>query len=249
MLGLREGWQSFKAGLDNRHIREYWSAVWNHAWEIWWGAGVIGVVCTAVTLYFTPSRWILGWVVAWVFLVAGYYTWRPYHIRLIPKFEVKQYVAQPTDTFGIDGKKDGWSIYFQLLPKCVTDANVDECRGILTSIEMWDGLRNAWELVEDEAMFLEWSNAAEKPITLYSGGENRLNVFLINNRDRQIMPSVVPFPFRFFTLFNQLGLRQIKAIKFNVKVIAKECPAVSLVMKVQLGTDPYKPMIDLEQVP
>jgi hypothetical protein len=38
-----------------------WRAVWNHAWEIFWGAGVIGVAFTIYTLYFSPPWTLLGW--------------------------------------------------------------------------------------------------------------------------------------------------------------------------------------------
>src|SRR5580693_7760001 len=96
MFNFREGWQSFKEGLDKRHIQEYWIAVWGHAWEIWWGAGVIGLVCTGLTLYYAPSRWLLGWAVAWVFLVAGYYVWRTDHVRLVPKLAVRGTRLQDT---------------------------------------------------------------------------------------------------------------------------------------------------------
>jgi hypothetical protein len=87
-VSLSEGFRSFKEGLDKKLLYAYWLAVWGHAWEIWWGAGVIGVICTVLTLYYAPSRWILGWAVAWVFLVAGYFTWRADRIRLQQKIEV-----------------------------------------------------------------------------------------------------------------------------------------------------------------
>jgi hypothetical protein len=87
MVSLSEGFRAFKEGLDKKFLCAYWVAVWGHAWEIWWGAGVIGVICTVLTIYYAPSRWILGWAVAWVFLVAGYYAWRADHVRLQQKIE------------------------------------------------------------------------------------------------------------------------------------------------------------------
>lgn len=64
MLRFREGWRSFKEGLDRRFLCDYWRAVWNHAWQIFWGAGAVGVILTAFTLYDSPSWKALGWVVA-----------------------------------------------------------------------------------------------------------------------------------------------------------------------------------------
>src|SRR5437763_932413 len=95
MLNFHQGWKSFKEGLNRTHIGEYWISVWNHAWEIWWGAGVIGAICTVWTLYYAPSRWILGWVAAWVFLVAGYYAWRADHLRLVKKISITLVPGEP----------------------------------------------------------------------------------------------------------------------------------------------------------
>ncbi len=111
MLTFREGWRTFREGLNGKHILAYWNALWMHAWETWWGGGVIGVICTCFTLYYAPSRWVLGWVVAWVFLVAGYYVWRPYHIRLTPKLTLGDlhYTNTPTNLPGIERR------FFQIL--------------------------------------------------------------------------------------------------------------------------------------
>jgi hypothetical protein len=98
MLTFREGWRSFKEGLDRHLLWEYCLAVKNHAWEVLWGAGVIGIICTVLTLYYSPSWKAAGWVIAGVVLVAGYFAWRSDHVRLMPKFEVKEYVIQPTET-------------------------------------------------------------------------------------------------------------------------------------------------------
>jgi hypothetical protein len=164
--------------------------------------------------------------------VAGYYAWRADHTRLLPKLEVKDFTRQTTDTFGVDGRRNGWSEYLQLLPRCLTEANVEECRGLLTSIEMLDGFSNEWQSVEEEVMFLEWSHGDASPITLYPHAEKRLNVFFMHSSNREIRPCVLPYPVRFITLFNQLELREIKAIRFKIRLIARDCRAVGLTMKV-----------------
>ena len=179
--------------------------------------------------------------------VAGYYAWRADHIRLTPKLEVKQFTRQQTDTFGENGRRNGWSEYLQLLPHCLTEANVEACRGLLTSIEMLDGFSNSWKPAEEEVMFLEWSHGDATPITLYPHAENRLNVFFMHSSNREIRPCVLPYPVRFITLFNQLPLRRISAVRFNVRIIAKDCQAVEVVMRVELGDDPEHPTVELEQ--
>jgi hypothetical protein len=95
-------------------------------------------------------------------------------------------------------------------------------------------------------MFLEWSHGDATPVTLYPHAERRLNVFFIHSSNREIRPCVTPYPVRFYPMFNQLPLRQIKGIRFNVRIIAKHCPAVRLALKVELGDDPEHPIVELE---
>jgi hypothetical protein len=193
-----------------------------------------------------PSNAKLIVVFVAAMFVAGYYAWRADHVRLLPKFEVTQFTRQTTDTFDQAGKKNGWSEYLQLLPQCLTEANVEECRGLLTSIEMLGGFTDGWEPAEDEVMFLEWSHGDSAPITLYPHAERRLNVFFMHSSNREIRPCVTPYPVRFFTMFNQPQLREIRAVRFKIRIIAKECRAVELAMKVQLGDDYSHPTVELE---
>lgn len=47
-------------------------------------------------------------------------------------------------------------------------------------------------------------------------------------------------------MFNQTELRQIKAIRFEIRIIAKDCRAVELAMKAQFGDDHSHPTVELE---
>jgi hypothetical protein len=76
--------------------------------------------------------------------------------------------------------------------------------------------------------------------------ERRLNVFFMHSSNREIRPCVSPYPARFLTMFNQLELRQIKAVRFKIRIIAKDCRAVELSMKVQFGDDYSHPTVALE---
>lgn len=51
---------------------------------------------------------------------------------------------------------------------------------------------------------------------------------------------------RFLTMFNQLELRQITAIRLKIRIIAKHCRAVELAMRVQFGDDYSHPSVELE---
>jgi len=181
MRDLGEGLQDFKEGLDKKLILEYWAAVRNHAWEILWGAGVIGIPLTILTLYYAPARWLLGFAVAWAILVAGYYAWRSDHLRLIPSLEVRKLFKQPNPT------PVGSSIFIQIEPRCLTESPVYECEGKLVKVDIWK--TDHWEESEwNEPAILGWSQEKEyKPITIEPGIPRRLNIFFVHPNDKAIV--------------------------------------------------------------
>ena len=214
--------------------------------NILFGETLVGIAFLLWWSLAGPSNAKLIVVFVAAMFVAGYYAWRADHVRLLPKFEVTQFTRQTTDTFDQTGKKNGWSEYLQLLPRCLAEANVEECRGLLTSIEMLGGFTDGWEPAEEEVMFLEWSHGDAAPITLYPHAERRLNMFFMHSSNREIRPCVTPYPVRFVTMFDQPELRQIKAVRFKIRIIAKDCRAVELAMKVQFGDDYSHPTVELE---
>ena len=228
----------------------YFEQVYDEWQDILWGTSLPAVAFFLWwTLGLPRNTAILCFFVCFLF-VAGYYVWRVDHVRLIPKFTVDQFEVQPTPMVDRLGFKTGTALYYQLLPKCSTDANVENCRGMLTAIQMWNKNENRWMPVEREVMFLEWSHGAllgpSKPTTLYAGGEQRLNVFCIHSPEPKMRLCVEPFPARFISLFEQLALNTT-AIRFDIQVSADNCPTVRLSMKVQLTGDPFRPIVDLEQ--
>jgi hypothetical protein len=214
--------------------------------NILFGETLVGIAFLLWWSLAGPSNAKLIVVFVLAMFVAGYFAWRADHVRLMPQLEVTQFIQQTTDTFDLAGKKNGWSEYFQLQPRCLTEANVEECRGLLTSIEMLDGFSDSWETAEGEVMFLEWSHSDAAPITVYPHAERRLNVFFLHSSNREIRPCVTPYPVRFLTMFNQLQLRQISAVRLKIRIIAKDCRAVELAMKVQFGDDYSHPTVALE---
>src|SRR5437899_3140008 len=94
------------------------------AWQaLLWGGSVLAVAWGVCFIVGTWPEWV-NWTAVLVAFVAGYHVWRTDHVRLIPQFEVKQFVEQSTPVlFG--GRPIGTAIYFQLVPKCLTDANVE----------------------------------------------------------------------------------------------------------------------------
>lgn len=190
------------------------------------------------------SRLILVFVVA--LFVAGYFAWRSAYMQLLPGFAIQQ--SQRHDARTLDGH---YSAYFQLLPKCFS-VNVEACVGFLTSIEMLDGITEKWSTVEVEALPLQWSYGDEKtahlPITLYSGAEQRLNVFFINSVERRIRPCVYPFPLDFIEKFDPMFLVRVSAIKFGITLKGKDCSDVRVAMIVNRTGDTMNPTVSVEPI-
>jgi hypothetical protein len=240
VTAFSKGIRAFRDGLDRKLFWEYLRAIWDHAWEIFWGAGIIGLICTSVTLYYSPSRWLLGWVVAWVFLVAGYYVWRPYHVRLVPKFEVAEVIAQETDT----ENPNVFNLFVQIVTKCLTEAPVHGCRGHLQRVWHRDRDDGDWVLTSMNAPeFLGWDYYGIDPMTLEPGIDRRLNICSWSTAFRNIIPSVDPLPSKFRSVFGRAG-----TFKFDVKLTAADCPSVDVCVTVNIdGREWNKPALELIQ--
>lgn len=252
MSNFSQGLRSFKEGLDWRLIREYWKAVREHAWEILWGAGMVGIPFAIVTLYYAPSRSFLGWLCVWTVLVAGYYVWRADHIRLIPKFEIRgpiEVIQTPTiDT--VSGHRTGFSTYFQLQPRCLTEGEVESCRGYLRKVERWS--EGGWEPTElNEVIPLQWSLGSQEgsPITLHPGLETRLNVFFVHSERKRITPCIHPMPLRALDVFFVANGGRVNAFRFDIKVTAKDCSDADFYVTVHVTNDPHRPTVEVEAKP
>jgi hypothetical protein len=168
-------------------IPDYLVSVKDHAWEVLWGAGVIGIPFGILTLSWAPSRHALGYVIAAIVFVAGYQLWRDYHVRLQPKLDVGGEITM-TDA-GAGEKKTGEKIkrrYFQIPIKCATEGPVRDCRGQLLRVFRW--ANNRWELTHiAETLDLLWSFRDEPALKLEEGAPRRLNVFFVENTARAIV--------------------------------------------------------------
>ncbi len=93
MRSFKEATRVFWTGWAQ--IFDYLAAVKEHAWEVLWGAGLIGLPFTLITLVWLPAWWrYFGYVVAAVVIVGGYQLWRDYHLRLQPKLRVTKILRQ-----------------------------------------------------------------------------------------------------------------------------------------------------------
>lgn len=225
MSRLSDSLRSFKEGLRWKLLRDYWLPIKEHAWETLWGTGAVGIAFVFYTLYRAPSLRLLGWLVAWVILVAGYNAWRPYHLRLMPKLEgvSVQMVYTPTNAPNLQRR------FVQVLVKCVTENPLDDCRGQLLRILKWSS--DDWQPTSfDESVDLLWSNIDRPSITLEPGNDRRLNVFFVDSATRIISAFAQSMSMRLL-----LTSAPSDIFRFDVRVAAKDCPPMYVSMKVTFG--------------
>jgi hypothetical protein len=240
MLNFSQGFRSFKEGFDWKLVRDYLLAVKEHAWETVWGATVVGIPFTIYTLYFAPSRLFLAWFCVWIVLVAGYYIWRADHIRLIPKFAVTELIVQPTET----EDPNSMNLYVQIIPECLTDAPVHECRGRLLRVCKRHSDSGEWVVTGMNApLFLGWDYYGIIPFTLEPGIKRRLNICWWGDRSMFIVPAVDPIPSKFKAVFNSSG-----TFKFDIRLTAKDCSPVDVSVTVNIDERLWdRPVVSLIQ--
>jgi hypothetical protein len=229
-------------------LPEYFRAIAKEWLNILFGETLLAVLFLLWWSLANPSnpRLILVFVAA--MFVAGYYAWRADHVRLIPKFEIREFRIQPTPTTDATGRISGSSIWIQLVPKCLTEAEVANCQGHLQRVCKWSNAEGWLETELNETLPLGWSllDEGHSPIILHPGVERRLNVFSIHSNNGVIVPCVYPMPLRAQPVFSRITTSgEPNAFRFDIKVTAKDCPDIDLQMKVQTRNDPFDPDIEL----
>jgi hypothetical protein len=210
--------------LDWRLIRDYRKAVREHGWEILWGAGVVGIPFGILTLYYAPSRSVLGWLVAWIILVAGYFVWRADHVWLIPKLTLGPLYLTYSNPKGPDASER--RRFVQILVEAITESPIEDCRGQLLRVSKWSDAK--WEPTRiDESLDLLWSFIDKPTITVEDGAPRRLNVFFVENTSRKLLTwTQIPVRLDYFPS---------DILRFDVRVAAKDCPAEYVSFKVTFG--------------
>ncbi|HZZ14607.1 MAG TPA: hypothetical protein VFE08_01455 [Candidatus Sulfotelmatobacter sp.] len=229
-------------------FREYLREAGAHWQEVLGGASLPFLIWGIWFIVANPPVWINWSAVLLALLIAGYFVWRADHVRLMPKFEVRDYCFQDTPTQDTTGKPTGTSTWVQLLPKCLTDADVKACQGHLRRILRWSNRNNCWEETPlNETVELHWSHEDmyAAPMTLHPGIERRLNLFYVHSSNCIITPKVMPMPLRASYIFGNLSLDEVNAFLFDVKITAQDCADVDVTVRVQISNDPFRPFIEV----
>lgn len=172
-------------------LPEYAQAIARQWTNILFGESILAVVFLIWWSLAGPSdaKLIVAFVAA--MLVAGYYAWRPLHVRLAPKGKITQ--AHTREEFverlmfsstGLpaQGEVVDERNFVQIEFKCLTEAPLYECTGYLKEVRK---LSNGnWEPAEFKSLILKWDNENEvKQITQHPGVEKPLNVISIRRSD------------------------------------------------------------------
>jgi hypothetical protein len=233
-------------------LPDYGKAIAQQWMNILFGETVVGVVFLIWWVIANPKNppLILIFVVA--MFVAGYYVWRADHIRLMPKFEVRTWCIFHTPSLDPETREvHGINMWVQLQPRCLTQASIEECQPHLRRVQKWMPSANTWADTKlDQPVLLRWANNVSdgppSPMTLHPGLERRFNIFSINSERKAISPDIFPI----FIFMEDVFVPQkdeLPGFRFDIKVIARDCPDVDLYLFLQTTDDPLKPEIKLRQ--
>lgn len=215
-------------------LPNYIGAIAKQWMNILFGETVVGVIFLVWWALGTPPL-ILIFVVA--MFVAGYFAWRADHVRLIPRFEIKEFYIQPTPTSIPHESR----VYIQVLPTCLTEVPVSECRGHLLRVCKWSDAKNEWESTElNEPLNLAWSMHDASPLILQPGVGQRLNVCWIDNYGHIVPDIPTGLPLRSASVFNSTD-----RFRFDIRVTARDCPPVDVFVVVQMGNEWNRPLVSI----
>lgn len=220
------GIKSLFVGLRWRLLSAYAIAFRTAFWEIFWGATVAGITFGLVTLFRAPTEREFLLYVLLVAVVAGYAVWKPLHLRLIPKLEFGPVRLTLTPTMDPNTHR----LFIQVIVKCATQRALDSCTGQLLKVMELQG--QDWvETAFDEVQDLLWSIADQRLAKLEPGVDRRLNIFSVENTNRQIAISTDRRLLRM-----ALERSPSRVLKFDIRVAADgDCRPEFLSLKVSFG--------------
>jgi hypothetical protein len=161
-------------------------------------------------------------------LLAAYYAWRASYARFIPGLRIEKFIVHQTPTDHANVKRS----YIQILPECLSDAPIAECRGYLLRVWKRKNLASKWEGTPlNQPLELFWSYAGTPVVTLQPGIGQRLNVAWIDNVMPRLTPDVVNIPQSAYSVFSSPDV-----FKFDIQVTGKDCAPVYIELEVENGT-------------
>jgi hypothetical protein len=219
---LREHWRTRFGSLFGVYLR----AVADHWNEYFWDAFAPISPIVFWWMFGSPPVWLVALAVVWALLVAGYYTWRTDHLRLMPKLGL----GNPSWQIHVANTDTGDPARFiQLVPICLSEERVEDCMAHLQRIMRWDNTTNVWVPTQfDHAVPLRWSFSDAKPHELRPGVHERINLLWVDRDYRQGLETV------------PRSLAEVNALqgeyhRYDIRLTAANSPAVDVSLKIGVG--------------
>jgi hypothetical protein len=199
--------------LFPEYIREIASQWMN----LLFGAGLMAVGFAIWSAFGHPPLTVI-FVVA--VLIAGFYAWQASYVRFVPAIRVDKYKIDEVPTNHANIRRT----YVQIVPECVSDAPIEECRGYLLRVWKRDPPNTEWQTTPlNQPLELNWSYVDTPVVTLQPNTGQRLNLAWIDNQMPRLLPDVTKVPNSAYSVFSVS-----RSFKFDVQITGKNCPAVNL---------------------
>jgi len=219
-------------------LLDYFSAIARRWGDLLFGESILAVVFLVAWGFdkLSPNGLAAIFIVA--MFIAGYYTWRADHVRLLPRLEVERApMVQWSPTVNPQNQPTGYSVNYQLVVNCSTDAVVKNCRGHLLKVLKLAADGSFEPTPINEALGIQWTADNQTlPRTMYPGVPQRLNLFFAHSDGNTVL-STIPLPMRAVTVLNRDDL-----FRFFVRITADDCAPIDEVMEIRIGADPEHPM-------
>jgi hypothetical protein len=231
---------------------EYINSIKRLGWDKAWGPAVACIAYCVWWFRTAPPPWYVTMAfICGLILIVGYYLWRADHVRLIPQLNIAGTRLEDMP-IPIDEHRADVRTFCQLVPKCLTESPVYECRGHLREVRRWNVDR--WQVTSLGPLVLRWGNVADNEITLHPGAENVLNVCFITHSTRQVSPCVdadITWQAVFAAFPRQPG--GVEAYQFDVCItyshrtngILESVKPVNVCMEFQMTNDLYHPHLEI----
>lgn len=213
-----------------RDLPQYLRDVKKAGTEIAYGESLLALAFGIYTYAYTVS---LGSVLSFFaasFVLAGYHIWHSYYLRLLPKLEFEPAVFREIRDEAATNTGTIYSVeYLQILPRCLTESPVEDCRGRLLRVLERKGNGDEWQpTVFNEPLDLIWSLHSSDPITLEPNIPQRLNLLAVTMNDVQLQVSLKPLKAtRVFSINRDFRL--------DVMVTGKDTQPIEISIRVRFG--------------
>src|SRR5271156_3263312 len=161
-------------------------------------------------------------------LLAGFYAWYGSYARLMPGIRIGDAIVHQTPTDQANIKRS----YLQIIPECISESPIENCRGHLLRVWKRKPDANKWEATAlNQPLELLWSYKNNAVLTLQPGLGQRLNVAWIDSQMPRLNLDVTQTPMSAYSVFSSTDV-----FKFEIQITGDNCVPANVELEVQNGT-------------